>query len=70
MKAKGRVAIDPFDGLTLEAKLGGGKLQCRPGEAIVVEPRLETADHMRSEPVIAATSRTRPRDIPARRSAS
>ena len=46
VKAKSRVLVHPFDHLTLGAKLGSSKLQYRPGEAITVEPRLETADHL------------------------
>ena len=46
MKAKGRVPVHPFDGLAIDAKLGKNELQFHPGEAITVQPRFETADHL------------------------
>jgi hypothetical protein len=46
VKARSRVPIHPFDGLTLDAKLGKTPLQYRPGESITVQPRLETADRL------------------------
>ena len=46
VKAKGHVSVHPFDDLTLDAKLGKREHQYRPGEAITIQPRLETADHM------------------------
>ncbi|MGO8751548.1 MAG: hypothetical protein ACLQNE_36870 [Thermoguttaceae bacterium] len=46
VKAKDRVPIHPFDGLTLDAKVGSNEFQYHPGDAIAVQPRLETADHL------------------------
>jgi hypothetical protein len=44
--ANGHVPLHPFDGLGIGAKLGGDALQCRPGEVITVQPRLETVDRL------------------------
>ncbi len=46
VKAKGHVLIHPLDHWTLDAKPDHGDLRYRPGEAITVRPRLETADHL------------------------
>ncbi len=46
VKAKGHVAIAPLAGLRLDGKLGKDSLQCSPGEAIEVLPRVETGDHL------------------------
>jgi hypothetical protein len=46
VKDKGLVPVPPFDGLRLNAKPGKNEFQYRPGEAVSVQPRLETGDQL------------------------
>jgi len=46
VKDKGLVPVPPFDGLRLDAKTGKNEFQHRPGEAVSVQPRLETGDQL------------------------
>jgi hypothetical protein len=46
VQSHGRVVIAPLDHWTLDAKPDRSDLRYRPGEAITVRPRLETADRL------------------------